>query len=468
MKQENSKISSKDGNSNKSKALHKEKYLCVPKDSLKNLLYSKTTSILANKMLGDIASFLLKGYSTQEVFSKNVILEHTRGSIYISNLVNPMKIFWLAFMPEKILGKRGFQENKGQIKDLIQCCAELENLQHFVEQYSLYGIDQASPESSIESFLESLLILLTHNFHSIPPCVLHLTHPPGYFSDAMSNLYFQMDKENKRGFLPLLLLPLKKDSFGESQKASLEKVCELALSTHKVGFQMVGRDLLPSHRWALGSIGLNLVRSAYKAGPGNLGVFWQEIRENFAFAVRAHLDQRRFISNLLKNGYLNFFSENPLQSIYQENNAAFFVEIYGLSESALFLSKESIIEEEGWEVAIQTLAYLKELARVSSEKHGISIVLGDLDKEEKISHRFLKLDKKHFPSHCENFSEYTKGPKISPGLNLSHKEKIQKEGELHRYIPSSVSLMPDLKTEELVSLLRYASEESNVYGINIV
>ncbi len=467
MKRKNS-TSSKDTTSSHPKALHKEKYLCVAKEALKNLIYSKTISLTAREILSQIASLLLKGYSIQEVFSKNTISEHARGSIHIYNLSNPMKIFWLAVMPEKMLSDNFFPQQKLQEKEWIQLWAELGNLQNFAEQYTLCNIDRYIEAKASENYLETLLILVSHNFHTLPHCTLNLYKQPGIFTDALVSLYSQMDKENKRGFLPAVLIPLAKESFEKEKEKTLEKICHLALITHKVSFQNHREEVPEMHPWSLGSICLNLVQAAYKAGEGNLNVFWQEVRESFSFAVRAHLDQKRFMLNLIKDGYMNFLADSPWNKIYKESNAVFFVEICGLAESTLFLSKQTMAEEEGWEIAVQTLAYLCELARSSSAKHGINLILCDLDRDEKTAHRFLKLDKKHFPSYSNNFSEYTKGPRMNALTNLNLKERIQKEGELHRYIPSRIFLMPDIPKEDLPSLLQYAYEETHAFEISIV
>lgn len=452
--------------------LSKENGFIVPRQALQSLFYSPG-NFFSKDMIEKLFACVLKEYSVQQIYSKEVVEEHKKGSICIANIDSPMKIFLFVLSHTLAHGEVFSPKAKkeGEV-DWIDVWGEMDALQTFVmEPLVLSGLDEIVPNPK-EGYLRSFLAVLSRNFRCLPSCLFWLQNPPSSFTDHLVEVYTKLEKENQRGYLPSVVVPLSKHSFEPVQSGALFRLCELALRSHKVTFQLKTNALTPwagwqEFPWAFGSIMLNLPQAAYRVGKGNFGDFWEEVRSLCLVAIKAHLDHRRFLLSLLEEGYLSFFSEPPWQGFYEQDKGAFLIEICGLAESIFFLMGVEMDSEEGEHIAIQTLASLREVADANSRQHGIRIVISDYDTKEQPEQKLIRMDKARFPSACESFTEYTRGPRLRLRDSLKHKEQIVKEANLHQYLPSSISFMPDIQPAELLYLLQFAYEETLAYAIKI-
>lgn len=446
--------------------IQRQSLLSIPKFNLKSLLYPDHCHRAARdipQLFSAIASIVLSQYSMEEVFAQDVVDAHIAGEIHIEGISFPMKIFAVLFYPQI---RSIFADGNNPEDFIISLMVETEKILPFVhDSVNIYHLDKyLHPEISL---IRSLLVALTHNFYRIAPFCFILENPPGEFASQLITVYREADILNKRGLLPHLAIPIHEESFRKHREAHTAQVCELALDMRKVTFWF--KDSYPNWPdpsricWALDSISLNLVRAACHAKK-QLGKFWNEIGRIFGIAVKAHLDKKRFLLSL---------AEGPLQGLFEDeklgDKPGCFLEIVGLPESVLYLTGREMSDEEGWEVAVQTLARLQELGQNVAADHGIEMRMVDYLRNNKAEKRFVSLDMEKFPDLKQTFPEtvYTKGPHFRLATPMPPKEMIMREGKLHRYLPCAVPLMPEIDQRELLEILRYASQETEAVALRI-
>lgn len=455
----------------------------ISKFNLKNWLYpqyQQGTSENIGDLVNHVASVIFRQYSMEEVFAPEIAEAHLSGAIHIKGLSWPMKFFSLLF---DIKESGLFEKSMCPEELLAYLIAAIEKIHPYVYgPLNLCGIDtclQNLPTCSQKgknkavSYIRSLLVGLTHNYNKLPAYCFVCHNTPGDFSKQLYSAYSDIDRKNKRGFLPTIVQPISSESFETTSKSALLDICRLSVQMRKVTFSLRQPYLAawPNPKkitWVLDTIAINLVQASCKAGEKQLGKFWDKLSEIFSIVVKAHLDKKRFFGSLAEGPLKNFFQnfggrQSPLTT------AGCFLEIVGLPESVLYLTGKEMNEEEGWEVAIQTLARLKELADDAIEKHGIHLYLVNYMKTGEAEQRFVKLDSERFP-FLENFfpeATYTKGPHFRTTASLSSKEQIEREGILHRYIPSTIILMPELDPQELFELLQFAHIKTQAVGLCI-
>jgi anaerobic ribonucleoside-triphosphate reductase len=271
----------------------------------------------------------------------------------------------------------------------------------------------------------------------------------------MCDCYEKWDTILQRNFLPQLVIPVDANFCQQNQELWL-RICKIALSMRKFIF-----NFSPSYLgiWpksleitsCLDKISVNLVQAAYKAGKENK--FWKELEGVMGLVVKAHLDKRRFFINL---------GEFPLScleaNLYSPEKMACFVEIIGLPEAIFFLTGQEMTKEIGWKMASQIFLWLQNFTQQVWKQHGVQMKIVDSFANPAMS-KFVRMDQEIFPELKNFFPEamYTQGPHFRMNSSLSLREKIVKESELQQFIPAVLSLMPEIKPEELFSLLVFSS-----------
>ena len=436
----------------------------ITRQHLQNLLYSQGMSKDVNEFVERLASIMLTQYALQEVYARKVVTAYFGGSIYIEEVAWPIKLFSL-LLPSP------FDGNVDAEDAVFKLLIEAQQLCAFVcHSVNIYGIDRILANGQTRH-IHFLLQGLTNNFHRLPLARLLFADSVGPFCERFCQVYSEVDRHNSRGFLPPVTVPITEKTFQSGNCACLMALCHTAIHMHNITFHFRDSYLPGWHNWRqvpwiLGTVVINLVQIAYKAGKQQIGKFWQELDEVFAVVVKAHLDQKRFFLSLAEGPLKDFFAESQRKGYPLEKSGGF-VEIVGLPESVVFMTDEEMTQGEGWELAVQTLAHLQELANEVSEKHEIPIMLVDYVGSSNAEKRFVDLDRQKFPTVPKIFPEYTRGPHFSINSNLNPRERLVLEGQLHRHIPSTVSLLPELQSKELGNLLHYAREETEAIALKI-
>jgi hypothetical protein len=448
--------------------LQKQSLLGIPKFNLKCLLYPEYQQGATKDMDGllhEIAAVILRQYALEEVFGQEVLDAHLSGKIHIEAVSWPMKIFAL-LLPSHALNLKDLTAEE----QVFTLSSDVELLLPFIYHSILLCGADAVAQPPHAPWLRLFLLSLSRNFSRPAPCTLSLTRAPGIFTDTLCQVYQEIDSRNLRHCLPAFVLPLN----GEWSELlpALSSLCPFACRMHKVTFALRPPYLAEwpgagETSWALDSLAINLVEAAYRAGKQQVGKFWDELAAFFRLVILVHLDKKRFFISLAQ-GPLQTFCQPPWQPLYPMAGIGCFLEIVGLPEAVLYLTGQEMSEGEGWELAVQTLTRLNELAINAMHTHNIHILLTDYMQNSEAQERFCRLEQQN-GKHQDVFAGtvYTKGPHFRLGTTLSLREKIRREGMLHRLMPATVSLMPEMDSAELTELLRFARDETECLAIRV-
>lgn len=447
--------------------LQKQSLLGIPKFNLKCLLYpdyQQGATRDFDGLLREIAAVVLRQYALEEVFGQEVMDAHLSGKIHIEAVSWPMKLFALLLPSPARLP----MANQSAEEQAVSLAVHVEQLLPFTYQ-SMHLCDVDTLGQPQRGWLRLLLLALTRNFSRPAPCELSLARAPGEFTELLCQVYQEIDGCKQLPYLPPVIFPLN----GEwaAMQNFMPALCRFACQLHKATFALrppylaswPGSGDVP---WALDTIVVNLVEAAYRAGKQQIGRFWEQLADFFTLVIKAHLDKKRFFSSLAQ-GPLQTFFQSPWQELYPLDKIGCFLEIVGLPEATLYLTGQEMSSEEGFDMAVQTLARLNELSVNALKTHNIRIFIADYMKNSEAQERFCRLEQSN--SHHEAFAGtiYTKGPHFRLGNDIHLRDKIRREGLLHRYVPATVSLMPEMDADELSSILQFAREQTECLAIRV-
>ena len=288
---------------------------------------------------------------------------------------------------------------------------------------------------------------------------------------AMFEVYLEGDASGRPFFFPKPLVHITEKFFKtEGHEAFLEHICRVAAEkgntyfvfdrgeTAKISeccrlsFKLDDNDLTDAREpWkmrysALQNVTINLPRIAYQAG-GNDTELFKLLSEKVELAVKAHIQKRDFIQQLLDRG-----EGGPLallamkadgQPYLRMHRVSYLIGMVGLNEMIQFHRGQELHESnEALRFGLKVIAHMKLLSERLGRRHGMKFVL-EQTPAESTAYRFAKLD-------CEDYAEesrksvkgnYALGEIYytnSTYFNVSHGynpvERVKKEGLFHPII----------------------------------
>ncbi len=197
---------------------------------------------------------------------------------------------------------------------------------------------------------------------------------------------------------------------------------------------------------ALQNVTLNLPRIAYQARGDDTRLF-QILRQRVELAVRAHLQKRAFIQQLLDHG-----PQGPLallamnldgQPYLRMHRVTYLIGMVGLNEMVQHhLGQELHSSEEALRFGLKIIAQMNLLCRYYSERHNMRFVL-EQTPAESTAYRFAKLDLKHHPAQARHVVKgdiftgevyYTNSTLFNVGSPTNPIERVKLEGRFHPLI----------------------------------
>jgi ribonucleoside-triphosphate reductase len=194
---------------------------------------------------------------------------------------------------------------------------------------------------------------------------------------------------------------------------------------------------------AMQNITLNLPRIAYIANRDDTKLF-EILSERMELAVKAHMQKREFISQILKMG-----KHGPLallameldgEPYYRLHRASFLIGLLGLNEMVQYHTGYQLHENaEAIKFGLKVVNYMKKEAERLSAQHGIKVLL-EQTPAESTAYRFAKLDMKHYPLQTPTVIKgdrkkgeiyYTNSTYLNVSAPLSPIERVKKEGMFH-------------------------------------
>jgi ribonucleoside-triphosphate reductase len=230
--------------------------------------------------------------------------------------------------------------------------------------------------------------------------------------------------------------------FDRGGTAKISECCRLAFKLEKNDLD----DAMTPWKMrysAMQNITLNLPRIAYIANRDDTKLF-EILSERMELAVKAHMQKREFISQILKMG-----KHGPLallameldgEPYYRLHRASFLIGLLGLNEMVQYHTGYQLHENaEAIKFGLKVVNYMKKEAERLSAQHGIKVVL-EQTPAESTAYRFAKLDMKHYPLQTPTVIKgdrkkgeiyYTNSTYLNVSVPMSPIERVKKEGMFH-------------------------------------
>jgi ribonucleoside-triphosphate reductase len=230
--------------------------------------------------------------------------------------------------------------------------------------------------------------------------------------------------------------------FDRGGTAKISECCRLAFKLEKNDLD----DAMTPWKMrysAMQNITLNLPRIAYIANRDDTKLF-EILSERMELAVKAHMQKREFISQILKMG-----KHGPLallameldgEPYYRLHRASFLIGLLGLNEMVQYHTGYQLHENaEAIKFGLKVVNYMKKEAERLSAQHGIKVLL-EQTPAESTAYRFAKLDMKHYPLQTPTVIKgdrkkgeiyYTNSTYLNVSAPLSPIERVKKEGMFH-------------------------------------
>ncbi|MBN1295635.1 anaerobic ribonucleoside-triphosphate reductase [bacterium] len=233
--------------------------------------------------------------------------------------------------------------------------------------------------------------------------------------------------------------------FDRGDTAKISECCRLS-------FKLDENDLNDAREpWkmrysALQNVTINLPRVAYQA-EGNDTDLFKVLSEKIELAVKAHMQKRDFIQQLLDQGTSGPLALLAMSSdgtpYLRMNRVSYLIGMVGLNEMVQFHTGRELHEsEKALRFGLKVIAHMKLLADRLGKRHGMKFVL-EQTPAESTACRFAKLDiedyavaarktvKGHF-ARGENY--YTNSTYFNVSTAYNPLDRVKKEGLFHPII----------------------------------
>lgn len=233
--------------------------------------------------------------------------------------------------------------------------------------------------------------------------------------------------------------------FDRGATARISECCRLAINLDKNDLQLV-KEPWKMRFSAMQNVTLNLPRIAYMAEKDDAKLY-EEITKAMELSVKAHLEKKAFLKQLLdlgNSGPLSLLTMNmDGDPYYMINNSRFLIGVLGLNEMVQYHFGQEIHEsKEAQMFALKVTAYMKKEADRLSKEYGIKLPL-EQTPAESTAYRFAKLDLKEYPEQARSVVKgnlktnevyYTNSTYINVSANVSPIERVRIEGMFHPLI----------------------------------
>jgi ribonucleoside-triphosphate reductase len=290
------------------------------------------------------------------------------------------------------------------------------------------------------------------------------------FLKALFEVYLEGDSRSQPFFFPKPLLHIT-DAFFEEEgwEEMLELACLVAAekgNTYfvfdrggvtklseccRLSFELTEEDLLEAKTpWkmrysALQNVTINLPRIAYRS-QRDTKTFFGFLEEFMELALKAHIQKRNFIKNLLDlkdKGPLSLLSvAYDGESYLRMNKTSHLIGLLGLNETVQVLTGKELHEgPDAEELGLAIVKFMELKCQELTEKAGFKVVL-EQTPAESTAHRFARLDLKEFPLAREvvkgnpetNEVFYTNSTHIPYEAPVDPIDRVVREGRFHPLI----------------------------------
>jgi len=197
------------------------------------------------------------------------------------------------------------------------------------------------------------------------------------------------------------------------------------------------------------NITINLPQAAYRAGKGNVENLYKEIDRCMQISMKAHLEKKEFISQLMKEPHL------PMWEVGREakdgrpyvdlEKATYIIGIVGLNECVQHLTGKELHEsEEVFKLGLKIISFMNLKAKEAGKKLGLKFSLEE-SPAESATRRMAKVDLRQYPEEAQKVIKgdlendmfyYTNSIHFAANAPVDLITRIQKQAKFHTMIES--------------------------------
>lgn len=291
------------------------------------------------------------------------------------------------------------------------------------------------------------------------------------FTKAMLTVWKEGDKHNRPFAFPKCDFHISEDTFKDpKQKEILEYACEVASINGSTYFvfdrdevtlsaccrlrTQINDNYMIEHPESMRFCGfqnitINLPQAAYRAGKGNEEGLYKEIERCMDLAIKAHLQKKEFIAELMKKQGLPMWEVGkPARDgrpYVDLEKATYIIGIIGLNECVQYLVGKQLHEDESvFKLGLKIISSMYFKAKQAEKKLGLKFSLEE-SPAESASRRLAKVDIAQFGDKASGVIKgdidndmcyYTNSIHFAADAPIDLVTRIQKQSKFHTMIES--------------------------------
>lgn len=290
------------------------------------------------------------------------------------------------------------------------------------------------------------------------------------FAKAMLDVWKEGDGEGKPFPFPKCNLHISQEAFEDHEQVELLKYACLIASENGAPYFVFDRDVVTlsaccrlrtkitdkyvlQHPESLRFCGfqnitINLPQAAYRAGKNgeeNFERLKEEIYKTMGFAMKAHLQKKKFIEKMMGEGYplwqvgKNADDGKPYINL---EDATYIIGMIGLNECVKYMTGKEMHEtDEAYKFGLKIISAMYSKAKEFEKTYNLKVCLEETPAES-AALRFAKIDLRDFPesvNYIRGNKEtgeifYTNSIHFAPDAPIDIFERIEKQGKFNPII----------------------------------
>jgi ribonucleoside-triphosphate reductase len=197
------------------------------------------------------------------------------------------------------------------------------------------------------------------------------------------------------------------------------------------------------------NVTINLPQAAYRAGKGNIDMLYKEIERCMNLAVKAHLQKKEFIQQLMAKPHLPLWAIGKIaldgKPYVDLNKATYIIGIVGLNECVQHLTGKQLHEDEQvYKLGLKIISFMFIKAKESEKEFGLKFSLEE-SPAESAARRLAKVDLRQYSEETQNVIKgdiendmyyYTNSIHFAANAPTDLITRIEKQAKFHTMIES--------------------------------
>jgi ribonucleoside-triphosphate reductase (formate) len=197
------------------------------------------------------------------------------------------------------------------------------------------------------------------------------------------------------------------------------------------------------------NVTINLPQAAYRAGKGNTEALFKEIDRCIDLAVKAHIQKKEFIEQLMKEPHLPMWEVGKIaldgKPYVDLENATYIIGLAGLNECVQHLTGKQLHEDDDvFKLGLKIISFMHVKAKQAGERLNLKFSLEE-SPAESAARRLAKVDLRQYPDHALNVIKgdlendmyyYTNSIHFAANAPIDLVTRIQKQSKFHTMIES--------------------------------